>query len=260
MRSLDRHGHQRSVFGGIVLRFEIVDSTNNVAVRLGKQGLPEGAVVQARTQRFGRGRKGRRWFSPAGGLYFSVVLRPKMCSLVSLIPIAAGVSAARAIRRCFSIEAVLKWPNDVMVDNKKVAGILVESSLTPMECLAVTGFGVNANSFSTQTMPELADQAVSISDARGSIVDVDRLMREIVDDFAEIYKDMFSRSQLAVVNQWKEFSGMLSKPILVYEDENSFEAIAVDLDCDGALLVKTADGKLRRLLAGDVSTVRLLKT
>jgi len=243
-----------SLFGTILIRFEMVSSTNDVALRLAGRGLPEGAVVLAKTQRRGRGRHGREWFSPTGGMFFSIVLRPK--ALISLLPIAAGVSTARAIRRLFHLEATLKWPNDVTVKGRKIAGILAESSTATGPSYAVVGFGVNANNMCASMPPNLREHVTSILDHVKSKVDIEWLMKEILDEFAAIYSQVRIGNHVSVVREWKKLTNMLGQRIIVHDGENLFEAIALDLDFEGALLVQTENGAVRRLLSGDVSLHR----
>jgi len=245
-------------FGGILLRFESLGSTNATAKALARKGLPEGTVVLAKMQRLGRGRGEKSWLSPLGGLWFSVILRPRLPpSSMSLIPIAAGVSAARTIRRLFQLDVVLKWPNDVMADGKKVAGILTESSAAADGYHVIVGFGINANNSCTSMPPQLRDEAISLSDMLSSEINIDRLMQENLKEFAKVYSKILTGDSAEVVTQWKHLTDMLRQPILVYETDVSVEATAVDLDSDGALLIQTQDGTLRRLLSANISIRRL---
>ena len=244
--------------GEILLRFESISSTNDIAKRLARKGLPEGTVVLAKMQYLGRGRADKSWFSPLGGLWFSVILRPRVPpSSISLIPIAAGVSTARTIRRLFQLDVVLKWPNDVMAGARKVAGILTESSAAVDGCYVIVGFGINANNSCASMPPQLRDETISLSDMLSSEINVDRLMQEHLKEFAEVYGMILTNDSADLVTEWKRLTDMLRQPILVYEDEASFEAIAVDLDSDGALLVQTEDGTLRRLLSANISIRRV---
>lgn len=245
-------------FGEILLRFESISSTNDIAKTLARKGLPEGTVVLAKMQHLGRGRADKSWFSPLGGLWFSVILRPRApLSSTSLIPIAAGVSTARTIRRLFKLSVVLKWPNDVMAGGRKVAGILTESFTAADGYYVIVGFGINANNSCTSMPPQLRDEAISLSDMLSSQINIDQLMQENLKEFAEVYGRILANDSAEVVTQWKGLTDMLRQPILVYEDKASFEAMAVDLDSDGALLIQTKDGTLRRLLSANISIRRL---
>jgi len=244
--------------GEVVFRFENVGSTNDVAKTLVKKGLPEGTVVIAKMQEQGRGRRNKKWVSPSGGLWFSIILRRKISpSCMSLIPIAAGVSITRAIRRLYQIDVTLKWPNDVMAGTRKIGGILTETSSTIDDCYAVVGFGINANnSFKSMPAP-LRNEMISLSDLLGSEVNIDQLMQESLSEFSQVYAKILSDNLGDVVREWKTLTNMLRKPILVYEDEAPFEATALDLDSDGALLIQTKDGVLRRLYSGNISIRRI---
>lgn len=193
-----------------------------------------------------------------GGLWFSIVLRPEVTkSSVSLLPLAAGVSIARTIRRLFHLEAMLKWPNDVTICGRKVAGVLAETSTDANDCHMIIGFGVNVNNSVGSMAAELEDKATSILDEMKSNVNVDWLMREILNDFASIYAKMLTGDSATVITGWKRLSDMLKQPILVQEGERSFRAVALDLDFDGALIIQAQDRTIRRLLSGDVSVRRV---
>jgi BirA family biotin operon repressor/biotin-[acetyl-CoA-carboxylase] ligase len=240
--------------GAIIFRFESVSSTNDVAKTLAKKGLPEGTVVLAKMQEQGRGRRGKKWFSPPGGLWFSVILSRKISpSCMPLIPLAAGVSIARTIRRLYQINVFLKWPNDVMAGTRKIAGILIETSSTIDHCDAIVGFGINANN-SYKSMPtQLRNEMISLTDLLGSEVNIDQLMQESLKEFSQAYAKILTNNLRDVVRDWKMLTNMFGQPVLVYEDEAPFEARALDLDSDGALLVQTKDGSLRRLHSGNIS-------
>lgn len=239
--------------GATLLRFNNTDSTSNTAKRLATLGLPQGSVIIARRQRRGRGRDEREWVSPLGGLWFSLVLRLKTPTWpISLLPIAAGVSTVRTIRRVFQLEAVSKWPNDVMIGARKIAGILTESSVENDYRSVVIGFGINVNNSCVSMPSELRDKTISLYDLTKSRVDVEWLMRENLREFAEIYAGMLSGGQAEVVAAWKHLTLMLGKQITVCEKDTSFNAVAIDLGFDGALIVRTENGALRRLLSGSI--------
>jgi BirA family biotin operon repressor/biotin-[acetyl-CoA-carboxylase] ligase len=244
--------------GKIVFRFESVGSTNDVAKTLAKKGLPEGTVVIAKMQEQGRGRRNKKWISPSGGLWFSVILRRKISpSCMPLIPLAAGVSIARTIRRLYQIDVALKWPNDVMAGTRKIAGILTETSSTIDDCYAVVGFGINVNN-SYKSMPtQLRNEMISLYDLLGSEVNIDQLMQESLKEFSQVYAKILTNNLGDVVRDWKMLTNMLGQPILVYEDKAPFEASALDLESDGALLIQTKDGALRRLHSGNISIRRV---
>jgi len=240
--------------GAKIIRFESVSSTNDVAMKLAERGTPEGTVVLANTQKHGRGRGKKTWFSPVGGLWFSLVLRPEVTiSSISLLPLAAGVAIATTIRRLFRIQAMLKWPNDVTINGRKVAGVLAETSTDGSSCHAIMGFGINVNNSVSSMTAELASEATSISDELKSNVNVDWLMREILNDFSAIYTKMLACDSSTVIAEWKRLSDMLKKSIIVQEEKRSYRAAVFDLDSDGALVIQAQDGTMRRLLSGDVS-------
>ncbi len=244
--------------GGIIIRFHSVSSTNDAAKKLAEQGTPEGTVVLAATQKHGRGRGNKTWFSPVGGLWFSLVLRPEVTmSTISLLPLAAGVAVATTIRRLFRIRAMLKWPNDVTINERKVAGVLAETTTEGSKCHAIIGFGINVNNSVGSMTVELASEATSILDELKSNVNVDWLMREILNDFSAIYAKILACDSSHVIAEWKRLSDMLKMSIIVKEEKISYRAEVVDLDSDGALVIQSQDGTIRRLLSGDVSVRKI---
>lgn len=240
--------------GGVIIRFEGVSSTNDIAKKLAEQGAPEGTVVVARTQKHGRGRGEKTWSSPAGGLWFSLVLRPEVAmSTISLLSLAAGIAVAKTIRRLFPIRAMLKWPNDVTINGRKVAGILVEMSTEGSFCYAILGFGINVNNSVDSMEAELGSEATSIVDQLNSNVNVDWLMREIINEFSAIYAKILACDSSTVVAEWKRLSDMLKKTIIIQVEKKSYTAAVLDLDSNGALVIQSQDGTIQRLHSGDVS-------
>ncbi len=248
---------QFPTIGAIVLRFQNPNSTNDVALGLAAEGLPEGAIICAKTQTHGKGRRGRKWFSPVGGLYFSVVLRPRLpVAAISLLSIGAGISVARAIRRLFNLRVTLKWPNDVIMDERKIGGVMTQSSMTTERSLSILGFGVNVNNSCRSIPSELCSYATSIVDHVGSVVKTEPIMKKILDEFAEVYSRIVVGDRLTVVKWWKELTDILGQPVTFQEGNACFEGVAVDLTLDGALLVQLRGGMMRRLLSEDVTIRR----
>jgi BirA family biotin operon repressor/biotin-[acetyl-CoA-carboxylase] ligase len=237
-----------------ILTFEETASTNDVAARLGREGRAGGLLVFAERQTAGRGRFGRRWDSaPHAGLWFSLLLRPAFATpLWGRLTTWAGVCVAAAIGRATGLDAQVKWPNDVLVGGKKVAGILTEcSSDTAGAMFAVVGIGVNVNH---EAMPtELADRAASLRQIAGRTLDRSAIAAAIVTElaarlpevetaFAGILAEAARRSP--VLGRWIRFDAAAA----------SYEGHAESLDADGNLLLRLADGTLRTMTAGEVSS------
>lgn len=237
-----------------VLTFEETASTNDVAARLGREGHAGGLLVFAERQTAGRGRFGRRWDSaPHAGLWFSLLLRPafaveKWVRLTTW----AGVGVAAAIESATGLVAQVKWPNDVLIGGKKVAGILTEcSSDTGQRMFAVTGIGLNVNQ---EAMPgELADRAASLRQCAGRKLDRSAIAAAIVAELAARLPRVDTAFD-AILAEAARRSSILGKWIRLDAADTFFEGRAENLDPDGNLLLRLADGSLRTMTAGEVSS------
>lgn len=230
-----------------VVRLAVVDSTQQVAFRLAADGAPDGTAVVADEQRAGRGRRGRVWHAaPSEALLVSILLHPRMPpAMWPTLSLAAGVAVAEAVERTAVLAVRLKWPNDVVVRGRKLAGILLESHVTA-EPVLVAGIGVNVAQRSFP--PELADRATSLALETGRTIDREALLQALLASF-DAWRDRLERDGFAPVRaRWLELTDTLGRRVSV----DGVTGQAVDLDADGALLVREAGG-LRRVVAGEVS-------
>jgi BirA family biotin operon repressor/biotin-[acetyl-CoA-carboxylase] ligase len=225
-------------------------STNDIAHNLALHGAEEGTVIFAEHQTRGRGRHGRSWASPRGkGLWFSIILRPKFPSEnFSRITIAASVAVARAIETQTSLRAAIKWPNDVLLNGKKCAGILTESRNNNT---AILGIGVDVNCDADDFPTELREVATSLAIESGKIVDRNAFSAEILRQLDELYRlahENFER----VADEWARRCTTLGKQIVVKIGERRIEGCAQALDERGALLVRLDSGRVEHVLGGDL--------
>jgi BirA family biotin operon repressor/biotin-[acetyl-CoA-carboxylase] ligase len=237
-----------------ILVFEETGSTNDVAARLGREGHAAGLLVFAERQTAGRGRFGRRWESaPHAGLWFSLLLRPEFPTRFwPRLTTWAGVCVAAAIERATGLHAQLKWPNDILIGGKKVAGILTEcSSDAAHGMFAVAGIGLNVNQ---DAMPaELADRAASLRQLTGRALDRSALAAAIVAELAARLPAL-DTAFAAILAEAARRSSILGKWIRLDAADISFEGCAENLDAEGNLLLRLADGTLRTMTAGEVSS------
>ena len=243
-RAADRLGR----FGRQVLYYETVASTNDIAAALAEGGAPEGCVVAADTQTAGRGRLGRTWVSPPrAGLYVSTILRPD-AKAAPLVTIAAGVALARGIESATGLRADLKWPNDLSVGGRKVAGILAEG--TPRH--VVLGFGINVMPASYP--PDVATRATSLETERGASVDRGLLLVECLSALSAEYAKLRDRNEAEVLDEWRRRAArMLGRRVRWNAtDTEPVEGVAEDIDDAGALLVRTNQG-MTRVISGEVA-------
>jgi BirA family biotin operon repressor/biotin-[acetyl-CoA-carboxylase] ligase len=234
-----------------------IDSTNDAALALAAAGAPEGASVLAGSQRSGRGRRGRAWFSPPGaGIYLSIVVRPPdAAGALSLVTLGAGVAAASAIRRVTGLQAELKWPNDVVIGRpwRKLGGVLCEAASMGgrIEAL-VLGTGLNVR---LVTYPrELGGQPASLESELGRTVDSAPLVVALLRETQSMMARLHGGDATTIRQAWRELArpGLRGAHVRWQEAGRDRRGRARDIDADGALLVD-ADGREERLTAGEVS-------
>ncbi len=244
--------------GRTIHHFESLPSTNEKAFRLAQDGAEHGEVVVAEQQTAGKGRRGRTWVSPPGlNLYFSAILRPELPpQRAPELTLVAAVALAEALRDA-GADAAIKWPNDVQVGGRKVAGILTELSAEPERVhFVVVGVGVNLNSRAEHFPEELRATATSLSLALGQPVPRARFAASLwtrLEQWLDVYLETGFD---AVRARWKALSSTLGQDVLVRTDRQELRGRAEDIDPSGALLVRTEGGSLERVLAGDVEQLR----
>jgi BirA family biotin operon repressor/biotin-[acetyl-CoA-carboxylase] ligase len=244
------------VIGRDIQVFEQTTSTNDVAERLAHDGVPEGAVVFAESQTQGRGRLGRAWLSPKRkGLWFSVLLRPKLRPQeTTQLTVISATALRRAIRTVTGLTVDIKWPNDLQIGGKKVAGILTEMS-AELDCVryAILGIGVDVNWPVGTFPPELGKIATSLSLERGAEISRPELavavLRELDSDYARVCAGRFSE----LADEWEAACITIGQNVVVHTGDRRFRGRAESLDEDGALLIRTEHGHLERVIGGDVT-------
>lgn len=244
-----------SVFGCDIQQLGRVESTQQEAFRMAQRGAPAGTVVLAEEQTGGRGRVGRSFFSPRGGLWFSVILRPPLQPQVCLpLSLMAGVAVVEAIRSLTKLPAVLKWPNDALIGGRKVAGILAEIvAETDAVRFVILGIGVNANIPADDFPAELRTIATSLEAELGCDVSRGKLLGAILENLDRRYSDLLSLGAESVFDAWRRCPNVLGSRIKVHSVNELVHGLALDIDVDGALLVRTDDGAVKRIIVGDVS-------
>ncbi|NQU12135.1 biotin--[acetyl-CoA-carboxylase] ligase [bacterium] len=242
-----------TVIGREVLVFEETTSTNDVVERLAPARPGEGTVVFAETQTAGRGRHGRFWTSPRGrGLWFSVLLRPPWPPAAwSRLTIAAALAVARTVRRLGGLDARIKWPNDITLQNRKLAGILTEQRGS----VAVLGIGLNVNCQQDDFPPELRDTATSLLLATGQVQHRATLAAWLIEALDEDYRRAQDDFE-AVAAAWARWCITLGRQITVQVGSRTVAGIAHALDGDGALLLRRDQGQIERIISGDLVTER----
>ena len=240
-----------------ILLFETIDSTNTQASKQARQGAAEGLCVIATRQTNGRGRHGRSWISEKdSGLYFSIVLRPEFeIKYLSLITLMTGIAVHDALKE-FGIKPDIKWVNDLLVNEKKISGILAETVETPKGLAVVVGIGVNLTS---RNFPdEIAETATSVEAAIGRRISADEIAEELTKYLAFFYKMLCEKTGPAeIIEHWQRRSTYFTgKNVRVTLAGETLEGTTDGLEDNGALRVRTTAGDLKIVQAGDVEKLR----
>ena len=232
---------------------ESCGSTNDEAARLARAGAKHGTIVVAERQSSGRGRDGRVWESPPGGLYMSAVLRPPM-PVVDVPPmtLAIGIGLCDAVRT-MGAPAALKWPNDLFVGRRKLAGVLVEAQSQGGKLeAAIVGIGVNIHG----ELPDaVAETAITLAEAAGTSVDRDAFLERMLAHVERWVDRYVSNGIEAIIPAWQERMaiGLTARATI---DGESRTGSVTGLDADGALLLRDDDGNVHRVRSGDVEVLR----
>jgi len=242
------------VLTGPVHHFETLDSTNNYAKELAAREAPEGTVVIAETQTGGRGRLGRDWNSPPGvGLYVSVVLRPMLPPMeLPQITLTAAVAVVRAVRRVTGMAPGIKWPNDLLLNGKKLGGILTEMETESDRIRhVVIGLGLNVNNLDFPT--ELTGIAASLAQALGRTFSRVELLQAWLEEFEALYGRFLNQGFPEILEEWKLYAVTLGRAVTVQQGPRKISGQAVDVASDGALLLQTPGGEMVRVTSGEIT-------
>ncbi|NLM03670.1 MAG: biotin--[acetyl-CoA-carboxylase] ligase [Clostridiales bacterium] len=240
--------------GSEIVYFETLDSTNNYAKEIAKKS-PHGLVIIANEQTGGRGRLGRSWFTSKGkNISMTIILKPDIhpteAMKMTQIAIAAMVVAVRELT---GLHTLVKWPNDLLIENKKIAGILTEmvANANKIDYLII-GMGINVN---TKIFPkEIEDMASSLALFKGADIDRQKLIIKILEEFEKLYLDYIKKGDLdKSLDIVRKYSAILDKDIYIIKGQDRYKARAVDIDHSGVLKVKHIDGREELLHSGEVS-------
>lgn len=249
-------------FGKKIYAYDSLDSTNDLAKKLASQGAEEGTVISAENQLKGRGRMGRPWVSaPGSGLWFTVVFRPEIKPYhASRLTFVIAVAVCIALRKITGLPVSIKWPNDLLLENKKISGILTEMSAEIDQInYVVAGIGVNVNQLEEDFSPEIKKVAGSLAGFSGQKYRRAEILAEILKELEYRYLAFLNDGFPGIVSLWRELSCTLGEEVLVSSREEQFSGVAFDVNNDGYLLVKTADGDIKQVMVGDISLRRLTR-
>lgn len=235
--------------------FDETDSTNIRARKLAEEGAPHGTLVVADRQTAGKGRRGKSWVSPAGtGIWMSMVLRPVMSPMsASMLTLIAGLAVVRGVKESTGFEAMIKWPNDAVLNGKKICGILTEMS-TEVECIryVIPGIGINVN---IDDFPEeIRATATSLKLEAGRSIKRSLVIAAVADSF-EYYYDIFMKTcdMLGLRDDYNKALVNLNREVLVLDPRGQYKGKALGIDNEGSLLVRREDGNISAVISGEVS-------
>jgi len=242
--------------------FDSIDSTQNQALKMSKDVAYDGTVIVAAEQTGGKGRDGRKWVSPKGGIWISIILHPKFdISITTLFPIASSLALSLAIEKIFSIKPELKWPNDLTINGKKVAGMLADVSLESnrIENL-VLGVGINFDVNTKQIEKSLKGTpnfygVASLRDENQKVKPI-QLVQTFLLELEKIYKALNEKQIKKIISEWTSRSSTIGKNVELNTVDSKIKGKAIKIDDDGALIV-SENNKIHKVIAGDI--IHLLK-
>lgn len=237
-----------------------VDSTQRIADEMARSGAPHGRVVVATEQVMGRGRFDRSWRSPEGGLYMSLVLRPLGKGDLGLLPLLGAFSVVEGITRTLGTVSLVRWPNDVTVNGKKVAGVIAESKYSGTKLShVILGIGINCN-FESASLGALAESSTTLSDQVGAPIDIDALRAATLESLASLYRD-WERGRAA--KAFAERKGWFSTPgkrveLELLDGKGGMACTAQEVMDDGSLVVTRSDGSKLTIRGEEIQRLREL--
>lgn len=245
------------IMGKQAYYFDSIDSTQNQALKMAQDVANDGTIIVASEQTGGKGRDGRKWMSPKGGIWISIILHPKFdISITTLFPIASSLALSLAIEKIFSIKPELKWPNDLTINGKKVAGMLVDVSLESnrIENL-VLGVGINFDVNVKQIEKSLKGTpnfygVASLSDQKQNIKPI-QLVQTFLLELEKIYKALNERQIKKIISEWTSRSSTIGKNVELNTADSKIKGKAMKIDDDGALIV-SENNKIHKVIAGDI--------
>ncbi len=252
-----RQGLKTRLVGREIQLYPEVVSTNTLAMEMASNGAAEGAVVIAETQTGGKGRLGRKWISPKGNLYLSVILRPAVAlQKAPLVTLLGAAAVAASIRRQCGLQAGIKWPNDILISGKKVAGLLTEMSAEQDRIRhIVLGIGVDVNMDPAALPHDVRAQTSTLAVETGAPVDRVALLQQLLRELDHRYQVFCSNDQ-DVLREWELLNLTIGKRVAVSGAGETLEGRAQRIDGEGRLVIRQDDGTTRTVAAGDVTILK----
>jgi BirA family biotin operon repressor/biotin-[acetyl-CoA-carboxylase] ligase len=238
-----------------------ISSTNTYALTLCSKGAKDGTLVITNYQTHGRGRQRRSWRAPRGkALLFSLLLTPPSgLRGLQLLTIIAAVSVCEAIRQLYGLAVSIKWPNDILIDGRKVCGILTElTSKSGKTAAVVVGIGININQKVSELPRVAGTPATSLLIERGEKTSRLELLPRVLERFEHYYRQFCKDQRDQVINQWRRLSSTQGKQLSIQTLEQSFIGTAVDIEADGGLVIRKDNGFMVKLFSADIHEIKIL--
>ncbi|WP_201003518.1 biotin--[acetyl-CoA-carboxylase] ligase [Paenibacillus glycanilyticus] len=234
------------VFGSSIEWHEAVDSTQNLAQKLAEEGAPEGTLVIAEQQHNGRGRMGRGWVSPQGkGIWMSMVLRPSVpIHFAPQLTLLTAVALCRSLRRITSLPIGIKWPNDLLIEGKKISGILLESTAEEERLrYVIAGIGISVNLEKSDYPEEILEKVTSLRIANGGDgFDRITVISDFLQEWEQLYFLYLDKGFAPIITLWEALSVSLNQPARLITPQGTIDGVPIGLDASGALTVRKDDG------------------
>lgn len=249
----------KGYIGREIFFYENVGSTNTIAAGLAEKGEAEGTVVIADSQYKGRGRFGRLWVSPPNvGIYMSIILRPKIEPKdVTFITMMAAVACTAALKKLTGLNVELKWPNDLIVSDKKMGGILTEMKITPgMIVYAITGIGINVNTDLDAFPEDIREVTTSVKIEKGVPYSRTEIIAEALNEIDYWYKMLETEKRKILFSEWQHLISTIGRKVVVSVGSEILTGFAESVSEEGMLMLRLPSGTLRRVSAGDLTLLR----
>ncbi|MFQ6124389.1 MAG: biotin--[acetyl-CoA-carboxylase] ligase [Candidatus Heimdallarchaeota archaeon] len=253
-----KNGLRTKVIGHEVICYQRIDSTNDKAKELVEAGANEGVVIIAKEQIHGRGRfhggQPRKWFSPPGGVYISIILKPPIAPhQAPKIALVSAIAMANFLQIKYQLDAGVKWPNDVLVNDKKICGVLTEGGTKGgrLEYLIV-GLGINANVDLKASPKEVRATGTSIKEELKTEISLTAFIQNFLEEFERLYEEFQKNDLFPLLNTYNTLLVTPGRWIRITTTHDTFEGIAQGIDPDGGLILKLADNSVQRIISGEV--------
>lgn len=249
-----KYGLKTKILGKEIYHFNEVGSTNGLAKDLAFRGALEGTLVVAEKQFLGRGRFGREWISPPGGVWSSLILKPEILPFdASKITLLAGVSVAETIQEVTGLNAQIKWPNDILVGERKVAGILTEMNAEIDKVkFIILGIGINVNVEIKNFPSELYQKVISLKEATGGEINRVYFLKSLLESLDKYYLELKKGEFEPILSRWRKLTSTLGAYVKVATLEREIVGEAIDLDEHGGLILRLDTGEKQVIYSGEI--------